>query len=456
MFNLKIPDLKRITVVGAGLAGSEAALVAAGLGVEVFLYEMRPKRMTPAHSSGKPAELVCSNSLKSKDILSAAGLLKKELEILGSPLIKLAYECELPGGKALTIDRWCFANKVEAAIKNHPNIRYINEEVKEIPDGIVIIATGPLTSDSLSDAISELIGEKYLYFFDAQSPIVDGDTIDYSILYFKDRFGYEEDAYLNAPMSREEYLRFWEALVNAEIHEPKDFEKGIEYFESCLPIEVMAKRGPETLLYGPLRPAGLENPKTGEKPYAVVQLRREDKEGKAWNLVGFQTQLKIPYQRKVFRMIPGLENAEFLRFGAVHRNTYIHSPNLLLPTLQLKKEPRIFFAGQITGTEGYVPSIAGGHLAGLNAALLSAGYEPIVPPKHTMMGALIHYITSPVKNFQPMNANFGIIPDVPKMRRDKKKRFIVGRALIQIKEFKEKTMSGKTLSPYLPPCNEQH
>ncbi len=429
--------MKRITVIGAGLAGSEAALVAANMGVEVILYEMRPKKMTPAHTSGKPAELVCSNSLKSKDLFSAPGLLKEELKILDSPLIKFAYECEIPGGKALTVDRWCFADKVERALKSHPNIRFINEEIREIPDGIVVIATGPLTSDALAEAIGELIGEEYLFFYDAQSPIVDGDSLNYEKLYFKDRFGYDDSAYLNAPMTKEEYMAFWEALVNAEIHEPKEFERDVCYFESCLPIEVMAKRGPETLLYGPLRPVGLEDPRTGKLPYAVVQLRREDSEGKAWNLVGFQTQLKISEQKRVFRMIPGLENAEFLRYGAVHRNTYINSPKLLLPTLQLKKEPRILFAGQITGTEGYVPAIAGGHLAGLNASLMALGLEPVVPPKHTMIGALIHYITTPKSDFQPMNANFGIVPDVPKMKRDRKIKFVVERALSEIKGFKE-------------------
>lgn len=435
--------MKRITVVGAGLAGSEAALIAASFGVRVFLYEMRPKKMTPAHTSGKPAELVCSNSLKAKDLYSAPGLLKEELKILGSFLIRFALECEIPGGKALTVDRWCFSQKVEDAIKNHPNIVYINEEVREIPDGIVVIASGPLTSEPLAEEISKLIGQDYLYFYDAQSPIVDGDSLNYDKLYFKDRFGYDDSSYLNAPMTEEEYRRFWEELIKAEIHEPKEFEREVCYFEACLPIEVMAKRGFETLLYGPLRPVGLEDPRTGKLPFAVVQLRREDAEGKAWNLVGFQTQLKISEQIRVFRLIPGLENAEFLRFGAVHRNTYINSPELLLPTLQLKKEPRILFAGQITGTEGYVPAIACGHIAGLNAALLALGYEPVVVPRHTMLGALIEYITTPKKDFQPMNANFGIIPDVPKMKKDQRIRFIVERALREIENFAEKISSLK-------------
>ena len=435
--------MKRITVVGAGLAGSEAALIAASFGVRVFLYEMRPKKMTPAHTSGKPAELVCSNSLKAKDLYSAPGLLKEELKILGSFLIRFALECEIPGGKALTVDRWCFSQKVEDAIKNHPNIVYINEEVREIPDGIVVIASGPLTSEPLAEEISKLIGQDYLYFYDAQSPIVDGDSLNYDKLYFKDRFGYDDSAYLNAPMTEEEYRRFWEELIKAEIHEPKEFEREVCYFEACLPIEVMAKRGFETLLYGPLRPVGLEDPRTGKLPFAVVQLRREDAEGKAWNLVGFQTQLKISEQIRVFRLIPGLENAEFLRFGAVHRNTYINSPELLLPTLQLKKEPRILLAGQITGTEGYVPAIAGGHIAGLNAALLALGYEPVVVPRHTMLGALIEYITTPKKDFQPMNANFGIITDVPKMKKDQRIRFIVERALREMENFAEKISSLK-------------
>ena len=435
--------MKKITVIGAGLAGSEAALVAANVGVQVDLYEMRPKKMTPAHSTGRPAELVCSNTFKSKDLHSAPGLLKAELEMLGSPLLKFAKECELPGGKALAIDRECFSKKVEEAIESHPNIRFIREEVREIPDGIVVIASGPLTSDPLSEAIGRLLGEEYLHFYDAQSPIVDGDTLDYSKLYFKDRFGQQDEAYLNAPMTKEEYMRFWEALVNAEIHPPKDFEKDAKYFEACLPIEEMARRGPETLLYGPLRPVGLEDPRTGELPYAVVQLRREDMEGKAWNLVGFQTQLKWGEQKRVFRMIPGLENAEFLRYGAVHRNTFIESPVLLLPTLQLEKEPRILFAGQITGTEGYVPAIAGGHLAGLNAARIALGLEPVILPTHTMMGSLFNYITSAdPKYFQPMNANFGIIPDVPRMKRDKRRRYIVERALREMREFVEMLKAG--------------
>ncbi len=437
--------MRRITVVGAGLAGSEAALVAASLGVQVDLYEMRPKKMTPAHSTGRPAELVCSNTFKSKDPYSAPGLLKEELRLLGSPLLKLAEECALPGGKALALDRNCFSKRVEEAIESHPNIRFIREEVRDIPEGIVVIASGPLTSDPLSEAIGRLLGEEYLHFYDAQSPIVDGDTLDYTKLYFKDRFGKEDKAYLNAPMTEEEYMRFWEALINAEIHPPKDFEKDAKYFEACLPIEEMARRGPETLLYGPLRPVGLEDPKTGKLPYAVVQLRREDREGKAWNLVGFQTQLKWGEQRRVFRMIPGLERAEFLRYGAVHRNTFIKSPVLLLPTLQLRGEPRILFAGQITGTEGYVPAIAGGHLAGLNAARLSLGLDPVVLPRHTMMGALFHYITTAdPKHFQPMNANFGIIPDVPRMKRDKRRRYIVERALMEMREFLSNLRTSST------------
>jgi len=410
--------------------------VAAREGVEVVLYEMRPKKMTPAHSTGKPAELVCSNTFKSKDPLSAPGLLKAELELLRSPLLRLAKECALPGGKALAIDRNCFSDAVEREIENHPNIRFVREEVVDIPDGVVVIASGPLTSDPLSESLAHLLGEDYLHFYDAQSPIVAGDSLDYSKLYFKDRFGKEDEAYLNAPMTREEYMRFWRELIKSEIHPPKDFEKDAKYFEACLPIEEMAKRGPETLLFGPLRPVGLEDPRTGKLPYAVVQLRREDMEGKAWNLVGFQTQLKWSEQRRVFRMIPGLESAEFLRYGAVHRNTFIKSPVLLLPTLQLKIEPRILFAGQITGTEGYVPAIAGGHLAGLNAARLVRGLSPLILPPHTMMGALFSYITNAEPEyFQPMNANFGIIPDVPRMKRERRRKFIVERALREMRKF---------------------
>lgn len=424
--------MDRVIVIGGGLAGSEAAWQIAKRGIKVILYEMRPVKMTEAHRTGHLAELVCSNSLKSVDILNASGLLKEELRRLGSLIIEAAQSARIPGGKALVVDRERFAQFVTERLENHPNIDIRREEVKEIPKGeVVIVATGPLTSESLIEDLKKYIGEDYLYFYDALSPIVSSDSLDFSKLYRKDRHGWEESAYLNAPMNEEEYKRFYEALVNAEIHESHEFEKDIPYFESCLPIEVMAKRGPDTLRYGPLRPKGLKDPRTGREPYAVVQLRPENEEETAFSLVGFQTQLKIREQERVFRMIPGLEKAVFLRYGAVHRNTYINAPKVIDETLELKEHKGVFIAGQLVGTEGYVEAAMGGLFAGINAFLRLKGRESLSPPRETMCGALLHYIShADPRNFQPMNANFGLFKGAPpKLKWYEKRKFYVERAL---------------------------
>ena len=427
---------ERVIVIGGGLAGSEAAWQIAERGIKVVLFEMRPKEMTPAHKTNLLAELVCSNSLKSKERTNAHGLLKEELKSLDSLLIKIAEESALPGGKALVVDRNEFARKVTEVLESHPNIQIKREEVKEIPsDGIVIVATGPLTSDSLASDLKRITGEESLYFYDAISPIVDGDTLDYSVLYKMDRHGLEEEAYLNAPLDKEQYERFVKAVVDAEIHEPHDFEKKIPYFEACLPIEVMAKRGMETLRYGPMRPHGLSF--GGKTPYAVVQLRPENRDGTAYSLVGFQTQMKIREQERVFRLIPGLERAKFLRYGAVHRNTFLNAPRVLEPTLQLKEDSRIFVAGQLIGTEGYVEAIMGGLLAGINAARLFKGKPLATPPPETMMGALIMYIvTANPNHFQPMNANLGLFSVSPKVPKRKKREYIVKRSLETLEKWK--------------------
>ncbi len=429
----------KVTVIGGGLAGSEAAYQLAKRGVEVVLYEMRPKKFTPAHRTDKFAELVCSNSLKSKDIYNAHGLLKHELEKLDSLIIKAAKFAELPGGKALVVDREKFSDFITNVLKSFKNIHIVHEEVTEIPeDEVVIVATGPLTSDKLAENLQKILGVEYLSFYDALSPIVDAESLNYERLYFKDRHGWDDSSYLNAPMTEEEYYRFYEALVNAEVYMGHEFEQKekVRYFEGCLPIEEMAKRGPETLRYGPLRASGLPDPKTGKEPFAVVQLRPENEERTAYSLVGFQTQLKIPEQRRVFRMIPGLENARFLRYGAVHRNTFIKAPAVMKPTLQVKNKPKIFIAGQLVGTEGYVEAAMGGLVAGINAYLLISGKEPLVFPINTMIGALLDYIAhSDPKHFQPMNANIGLFKNIPPHIKKKNRReFIIRRA---IKEFDE-------------------
>lgn len=400
-----------INVIGAGLAGSEAAWQAARLGVPVRLYEMKPEKRTPAHSYSGFAELVCSNSLRSLQLSNAIGLLKEELRRLGSLIMEAADANTVPAGAALAVDRYAFSDYITDRIKSHPLIEVIPCEVTEIPDGITVVASGPLTSDALAETIHGMLGEGYLSFFDAAAPIVDFASVDMTKAYFASRYGKGEASYINCPMEKDEYDRFYEALVTAEEAHIKDFDKKeLKVFEGCMPVEVMAKRGRDTLLYGPLKPVGLPYPGTDREPYAVVQLRAENAAGTMYNLVGFQTHLTFGEQKRVFGMIPGLENAEFLRYGVMHRNTYLNSPKLLSADYSLMKSPDIFFAGQMTGVEGYIESTSSGWLAGVNAARRALGLEPAVPEKKTVIGALAGYVSDrTVTNFQPMNANFGIV-----------------------------------------------
>ena len=412
----------KVAIIGGGLAGSEAAWYLANKGVKVNLYEMRPKKMTPAHKTGNLGELVCSNSLGSKELSTASGLLKKEMELLNSLIIKAAKEAYVPAGQALAVDREKFSNFITETLENHKNVNIIREEIKDINDlseDIILIASGPLTSENLSNSLKNLIGENYLYFYDAIAPIVYADSIDFSKGFWGSRYGKGGNDYFNLPMTKEEYERFYKALISAQQVPLKDFERN--YYEACLPIEEIARRGKETLLYGPLKPVGLIDPKTGKRPYAVVQLRKENKEGTLFNLVGFQTKLTYPEQKRVFRLIPGLENAEFARLGQIHRNTYINSPRLLNKDLSLKKKDNIFFAGQITGVEGYSESAASGIYAAINIFRKLNGKEPLIFPKETMIGALINYITDEnKKEFQPIGANFGILPPLKEKIKDKK------------------------------------
>jgi tRNA:m(5)U-54 methyltransferase len=428
-----------VTVVGAGLAGSEAAWQIARQGVRVRLYEMRPRKQTPAHHTDKFAELVCSNSLRANELTNAVGILKEEMRQLDSVIIRSADACAVPAGSALAVDRDAFAQRVTDAITGHPLIEVIREEVTEIPDGIVVIATGPLTSPALSEKLRELTGEEYLYFYDAAAPIVERDSIDFSKVFFASRYGKGEAAYINCPMTKEEFDRFYEALVTAETVPLKEFEKAI-YFEGCMPIEVMAKRGKDTIRFGPMKPVGLVDPRTGTEPYAVVQLRQDNAAGTLYNIVGFQTHLKWGEQKRIIRMIPGLENAEIVRYGVMHRNTYLNSPKLLRPTYQFKGRDNLFFAGQITGVEGYVESAASGLIAGINAGRLARGLEPVVFPPETAMGSVARYITeADPRNFQPMNANFGLFPPLAQKVRDKRARNLAHaeRALAAIREFSQ-------------------
>ncbi|XLP20395.1 FADH(2)-oxidizing methylenetetrahydrofolate--tRNA-(uracil(54)-C(5))-methyltransferase TrmFO [Bacillus toyonensis] len=411
-----------VNVIGAGLAGSEAAYQIAKRGVQVKLYEMRPVRQTPAHHTDKFAELVCSNSLRANTLTNAVGVIKEEMRLMDSVIIRAADECSVPAGGALAVDRHEFAAKVTEYVKNHPNVTVVNEELTEIPEGPTIIATGPLTSPDLAAQLKELTGEDYFYFYDAAAPIVEKDSIDMNKVYLKSRYDKGEAAYLNCPMTEEEFDRFYEALIAAETVPLKEFEKEI-FFEGCMPVEVMASRGRQTLVFGPMKPVGLEDPKTGKTPYAVVQLRQDDAAGTLYNIVGFQTHLKWGPQKEVLQLIPGLENAEIVRYGVMHRNTFINSPNLLRPTYQYKQRDDLFFAGQMTGVEGYVESAASGLLAGINAARLVKGEEPVVLPPVTAMGSMANYITATnAKNFQPMNANFGLFAPLEKRIKKKQER----------------------------------
>ncbi|WP_163101495.1 FADH(2)-oxidizing methylenetetrahydrofolate--tRNA-(uracil(54)-C(5))-methyltransferase TrmFO [Peribacillus alkalitolerans] len=426
-----------VNVIGAGLAGSEAAWQIAQRGVKVNLYEMRPVRQTPAHHTDKFAELVCSNSLRANTLTNAVGVLKEEMRRLDSIIISSADACAVPAGGALAVDRHEFAGRVTEMVKNHPNVTVIHEEITEIPEGPTVIATGPLTSPALSEQLKALTGEEYLYFYDAAAPIIEKESINMDKVYLKSRYDKGEAAYLNCPMTEEEFDRFYDALIAAETVPVKEFEKEI-FFEGCMPIEVMGARGKKTMLFGPLKPVGLEDPRTGKRPFAVVQLRQDDAAGTLYNIVGFQTHLKWGPQKDVIQLIPGLENAEIIRYGVMHRNTFINSPKVLEPTYQFKNRKDLFFAGQMTGVEGYVESAASGLIAGINAARLSMGQELLVFPAETSMGSMARYITTTsAKNFQPMNANFGLFPELPVKIKSKKERYEMhaNRALETIQNF---------------------
>ncbi len=410
-----------VTIIGAGLAGSEAAYQLAKRGVNVKLFEMKPHKFSPAHKNKNFAELVCSNSLKSKELTTSSGLLKKEMEMLDSLIIKAAYANSIPAGGALAVDREKFAEYITETLKSFDNIKIINEEVVEIPkDEVVIIATGPLSSEGIVKSLQEKIKTDYLYFFDASSPIVTYDSIDMNVAFVGDRYGKGNGDYINCPMNKQEYLDFYNELIKAESVKLHDFENK-KVFEGCMPVEVMAKRGEDSIRFGPLKPVGLANPHKDEKPYAVVQLRKEDNENNLYNLVGFQTNLTYPEQKRVFSMIPGLNKANFVRYGVMHRNSYINAPTLLTNTFSLKEDGNVFIAGQLSGVEGYLESTASGLIAGINAYLKINNKNPLILSPATMIGAIINYITtaSPV-NFQPMNSNYGIIKPLDERIKDDK------------------------------------
>jgi len=430
-------------VIGAGLAGCEAAWQLASSDIQVTLYEMKPEKYTPAHHYSGFGELVCSNSLRSDRLENAVGLLKEELRRLGSLIMECADATKVPAGGALAVDRTLFSNLITEKIKNHPNIKIINEEITKIPEGNVIIASGPLTTDKLFGDILRLTGEENLYFYDAAAPIVELSSIDFSNAYRASRYGRGEDDYINCPMNEAEYKAFWQELVNAECTEIKEVDKEV-VFEGCMPVETMAKRGEDTLLFGPLKPVGLPHPDTGKDPYAVVQLRQDNKEGTLYNIVGFQTHLKWGEQKRVFGMIPALKNANFVRYGVMHRNTFINSPKLLTNTYKFK-DSSIYFAGQITGVEGYVESTSSGFVAGINLANAIMGKPPVIFPDTTAIGALASYVSSgSVSKFQPMNVNFGIMQPLGIRIRNKQEKnlAIANRALNIIEEAKENEIHG--------------
>lgn len=447
-----------INVIGGGLAGTEAAYQIAKRGIKVKLYEMKPNKYSPAHANQNLAEIVCSNSFKSNLHTNACGLLKEELRAMDSLLIRIADNTAVPAGQALAVDREIFAKKVTEAIKSNPNIEVINEEIvdleKLMEDAITIVATGPLTADELANNISKITAQDKLYFYDAAAPIVTKDSINFDIAFWGDRYEQEREKdeeieawkerlkntkekqnYINLPMNKEEYENFYKNLIDAEVVELHHFEKR-EIFEGCMPIEIMAKRGEDTLRFGPLKPVGFTDPRTGKRPYALVQLRQDDTEGNIFNLVGFQTNLKYGEQKRVFSMIPGLENAEFVKYGVMHRNTFIDSSHLLTNTYKMKSIKNLYFAGQITGVEGYVESISSGLMAGINAANEFNGKKEFILPIETMTGALANYISTPNEKFQPMNANFGIVPGLEKRIKDKKEKYkiLADRGLNKLKE----------------------
>ncbi len=415
-------DETPVTVVGGGLAGCEAAWQLARRGVRVRLYEMRPVRRTEAHSTDWLGELVCSNSFRSASLTAAVGLLKNEMRRLDSVVMQVADRTAIPAGSALAVDRDRFAEQLTAAVCALPDVEIVRDELRELPAGVAIIATGPLTSPALSTALQQLFGEKHLYFYDAIAPIVTEPSIDRGIVFPASRWGKGGEDYLNCPMSREQYYRFVDELRAATVVPTREFERCV-YFEGCMPIEEMARRGPDTLAFGPMRPVGLVDPKTGQRPFAVVQLRQDDAGASLYNIVGFQTKMTYPEQRRVFRLIPGLEHAEFVRLGSLHRNTFVNSPRLLLPTLQLANRHSTFLAGQLIGVEGYVESAAAGLLAAINAARLVHGMPCVVPPATTALGSLLHYVSDRRRrDFQPMNANYGIIPPLETRTRGHEKR----------------------------------
>ena len=447
MANVPQDKLKRLkkmnnaVVLGAGLAGCEAAMQLANRGIKVTLYEMKPIKRSPAHKSDLFAELVCSNSLKAARIDSAAGLLKEEMRILGSVCLKAAAASSVDAGGALAVDRDILSRLITDEVKKHPNITVVNEIVEEIPkNSVCVIATGPLTDGKLAEEISGLSEDGCLSFFDAAAPIVTADSVDMSVAFTASRYGKGTDDYINCPMNKAEYESFHAALISAESAPLKDFDKPFTVYEGCMPVEVLAKRGTDSIRFGPLKPVGLTDPRTGHRPWAVVQLRRENKEGSLYNLVGFQTNLKFTEQKRVFSMIPGLQNAEFVRYGVMHRNSFINSPKLLNTNLSLKKNKNIFFAGQISGVEGYMESAASGIVAGINAAAEILGEEPLILPDFSMIGALLNYICDDtVKDFQPMGANFGILPPLEVKIRDKRERYaaLSQRSLEWFKNIKE-------------------
>jgi methylenetetrahydrofolate--tRNA-(uracil-5-)-methyltransferase len=444
---------EKITIIGAGLAGSEAALQLAKWGIQVTLYDLKPSQLSPAHHNAHIAEIVCSNSLGSQGSTTASGLLKQELEALDCQLLAIAQQVAVPAGKALAVDRDAFAASVHQRVMVEKNITFISQDVQEIPleDGIVLVASGPMTSEGLTNSLSRLLNREQLYFFDAASPIIAKDSINFDIAFVQDRYGLEKQSaedhaevasYINCPLEKEHYMALVQKLIDAEKIPLKSFEKeqNAKFFEQCLPVEVLASRGVQTLRFGPMKPIGLIDPRTGKAPYGVVQLRQDNREGTLYNVVGFQTNLKWGEQKEMLQGIPGLENAEIVRYGVMHRNTYIHSPEVLLPTLQLKKFPHVFIAGQLTGTEGYTESIASGLLAALNMARLFRGETPQAPPRAMMLGALMHYITreeAVQKAFQPINSNWGILPELPEKVKDKASRnqAYVDRALQSLNHF---------------------